>query len=57
MVYVLLYLIVALLGEEASLSDDQIEGSTGHQHTVTHVTKHHRKQEGESNDGVRSCNR
>lgn len=52
-----LYLIITLLGEEATLSEDQVEGSTGHQHTVTHVTKHHRKQERESNDGVGSCNR
>lgn len=57
LVYVLLYLIVTLLGKEATLSDDQVEGNTGHQHTVTHVTKHHRKQEGEGNDGVWSCNR
>lgn len=53
----LLYLVVTLLGEEATLSDDQVEGSTCHQQAVTHVTKHHRKQEGESDDGVGSCNR
>lgn len=57
MSYVLLYLVVTLLGQEAALSDDQIESSTGHQQAMTHVTKHHRKQEGESNDGVWSCNR
>ncbi len=55
LVYVLVYLIVTLLGEEATFSDDQVEGSTGHQHAMTHVTKHYGKQEGESNDGVRSC--
>lgn len=54
---VLLYLVVTLLGEEATLSDDQVESSTGHQQAVTHVTEHHRKQEGESDDGVGSCDR
>ena len=52
-----LYLIVTLLGNEATLPDDQVEGSTGHQRTMTHVSKHHRKQEREGNDGVGSCNR
>lgn len=52
-----MYLVITLLGDKATLSDDQVEGSTGHQHAVTHVTKHHSKQEGESNDGVRGCKR
>lgn len=52
---VLTYLIVTLLGEEATLSNDQVEGSAGHQQAVPHVTEHHSKQEGEGDDGVRSC--
>lgn len=52
---VLTYLIVTLLGEEATLSNDQVEGSAGHQQAVAHVTKHDSKQEGEGDDGVRSC--
>lgn len=49
------HLVVALLGEEATLSDDQVQGCAGHQQAVAHVAKHHRKQEGEGDDGVGSC--
>lgn len=55
--FLLLYLIVTLLGKETTLSDDQVESSTGHQEAMTHVTKHHRKQKGERDDGIWSCNR
>lgn len=46
------HLVVALLGEETAFPQDQVEGSTGHQHAVAHVTKHDGKQEGEGDDGV-----
>lgn len=34
------------------LLQDHPEGSQEHQQAVTHVSKHHRKQEGERDDGV-----
>lgn len=50
-------LIVTFLGKETALSDDQVECTTCHQKTMSHVTKHHSKQEGECNDCIWSCNR
>ena len=47
------YLVVNFLREDTALSDDQVEGSTSHQGSVAHVTKHDRKQEREGDDGVR----
>lgn len=49
------HLIVRLLGEETSLIMDHPKGSQEHHGSVTTVSKHHGKQEGESDDGVGSC--
>lgn len=49
------HLIVRLLGEETSLITDHPKGSQEHHGSVTTVSKHHGKQEGESDDGVGSC--
>lgn len=51
------HLISAFLGQKAFLINDHPEGEAQHDSTVATVPKHHRKQEGESNDGVGSCRR
>ena len=51
----LLYLIVALLGEQPALPDDQVEGDGGHEQAVAHVSEHDGEQEGEGDDGVWGC--
>lgn len=45
-------LIVTLLCKQTTFSDDKVEGGTGHQHTMTHVPKHHSKQKRKGDDGV-----
>lgn len=49
------HLIVRLLGEQTFLVKDHPKGCQEHHGPVTTVSKHHGKQEGESDDGVGSC--
>lgn len=49
------YLISVVLHFGVFLLEDHPEGSQRHQQTVTHVPKHHSKQEGERDDGVHRC--
>lgn len=51
------HLISAFLGQKALLINDHPEGEAQHDSAMATVPKHHRKQEGESNDSVGSCRR
>lgn len=53
--YPLNYLIVVVPQFGVLLLKYHPEGSKSHQQTMTHVPKHHRKQEGECNYGVHRC--
>lgn len=49
------YLVIIVLQFGVPFLEDHPEGAQGHQQTMTHIPKHHRKQEGECNDGVDRC--
>lgn len=49
------YLVIIVLQFGVPFLKDHPEGAQRHQQTMTHIPKHHRKQEGECNDGVHRC--
>ena len=49
------YLITAVVELGVLLLQDQVEGQQRHEQPVAHVPEHHREQEGEGDDRVRSC--
>ena len=51
----LIYLSSPLKVGHPLLKDDEAESKDGHDQAMTSITKHHSKQERESDDSVRGC--
>lgn len=49
------YLVLRRLHSWLVLSEDHGQGKEKHEQSVTHIAKHHGKEKGECDDGVRSC--